>query len=144
MDSQLETLGLLAALLNAPLRKELSGLDLSDDAKRVSDALLAPKEAESLKVVSNWLRERGIRWDGKQKVADAIIESLKRHSLKGEFHRQFKRLQLLSASANWLPDEKLSRGIEIMKGFVDECSGDNREPHARPTTEAHTERSGGD
>jgi len=137
MDTQLETLALLTAAVNAPLRKELLGLALDSDTRDVAVALKDGKSVKARESVQQWLRSKGVAWDGQSSIGESVIAALRRHTLEGAFRNAAKKLNILSASAAWLTDDQLKNGTELIEGILNECCGYHRESDSRPGVEVH-------
>lgn len=76
MSLDLETLALIAAAVNKPLRASLDANDFHPSKKHLIAALKDGVAREHRHSIRRWLLDLGVDWDGKTDIGPAIIASL--------------------------------------------------------------------
>lgn len=76
MSLDLETLALIAAAVNKPLRASLDAADFHPSKKHLIAALKDGVARENRQSIQKWLASHGVDWTGKTDIGEAIIASL--------------------------------------------------------------------
>lgn len=77
MSLDLETLALIAAAVNKPLRVSLDVNDFHPSKKSLVAALKDGVAREHRNSIKRWLTDQGIDWDGKTDIGESVVASLK-------------------------------------------------------------------
>ena len=132
MDSQLETLALIAAAVHRPLRERLDASQFNPAMQPLIEALKDGKTKASKDVVKRWLERFRVTWDGKTDIGTAIVEAFVQSVNRERLSSNLKRLQMrVRLGSNFLTDEQLKAASEALEGLFN-GDGQSSEPVGKP------------
>ena len=123
MSLDLETLALIAAAVNKPLRGSLDAAEFHPSKKSLVTALKDGVAREHRSSIKQWLAGLGIDWNGKTDIGEAIVASLmdnkKRRRAQTALEVAVMKLRY-PALAGPRGVEEATKLAESIKGIVNE------------------------
>jgi len=131
MSLDLETLALIAAAVNKPLRERLDTNDFHPSKKHLIAALKDGVARESRQDIQKWLASLGVDWTGKTDIGEAVIASLmdnkKRRRAQTALESAAMKLRY-PALAGPRGVEEATRLAESIQGVISELGNAHRKP----------------
>ena len=129
MSLDLETLALIAAAVNKPLRAILDANDFHPQKKSLVAALKDGVAREHRHSIKRWLTELGIDWDGKTDIGEAIIASLVENKKRSRALSALGMATLKLRCPALAGPEGVAQATKLadsIQGIVNECCGNYR------------------
>lgn len=125
--SPLQVLAIVAAIVKKPLRETLDVNDFDGQLRLIAEALKDGKSKSARDAVANWLTRRGVVWDGKSDIGEAVLKSL---SESNRLRRARTQLKIMEQRLRWpyiAGPQAVQESLDTLKAIEESLNGQRQQ-----------------